>query len=202
MTTAKDIIATLEAEGVILIADGDRLLIDSPKGWIAAHDDLIRQLRQHKAAIIGELRQQEAVVQQDQRQDDQGAAWKPFAIDRHGNVKHLDADEAGRLAALFDGNGSGVSVRVGEYLIDGKDWLHLIAPPPQGPRCPWCGLVTSHGPVCGDIAAQVEVPFGRHKGEKVIDMDDAFLKWLAKQGIDPDIAAAIRMAGMRKENGR
>ena len=49
-------------------------------------------------------------------------------------------------------------------------------------RCYWCRGIYRHHPMCDRLQIEwsSEMPFGKHRGRKVVDLPTDYLTWLAK----------------------
>jgi hypothetical protein len=64
------------------------------------------------------------------------------------------------------------------------DYRSLTEPRNYPSPCQWCGGRLHHHPACDELRAESEpkMPFGKHKGQKLSQVPNDYLRWLLAHG--------------------
>ncbi len=86
--------------------------------------------------------------------------------------------------------------------IDDDQRADIIAPAAKR-ACPWCRGVNLHHETCVELHEMwaVEMPWGKHKGRKLQDIDTDYLAWLEDRDINDDLREDVTRELDRRHDG-
>lgn len=72
--------------------------------------------------------------------------------------------------------------------IDDADRRYLCGPRDWPAPCPWCGGHLVHRPACDDLRREwvPEMPFGKHRGQRIDELPRTYVEWVLARGIGAD----------------
>ena len=218
MSIANTVIDTLESRGAIFsVGDGD-LVVDAPPGVITA--SWANTLREHKSAVIDAVAaknwkpwwKEDLSASDNLAVDDfmQYTADGPEAtVDGERGLIGLSdiawADTSEADGALDRGREEWADIVSGWEdwpSISDEDLTHIFGPVEDRHewnakrypgQCLFCSGRNTHSKPCIDLRRSWEptLPWGKHKGKRVSEAPEDYLKWLAKRDLPANLRVAV-----------
>ena len=119
----------------------------------------------------------------DDDQADDGRRWCDFEPDDDRLQSQADDDQD---YLPFDADAGKAPLPDFLELMDDDDRAEYLGPHRRPEPCPWCGGRQVHNPLCVALCDDwaLLMPFGKHKGRAVRDLDPDYLVWLVRSGAE------------------